>query len=314
METEPQPTVNDLRDTLQERLYYIETHTKLRLQRMYFQNNTTMVVKQTLLGKNIYSNNDLYECEGYKIQIDILSFKQTAKDELNQLFEDINSVINKLVLQTDNYGCIQEVLNIDEVLAKWKQLKPLLIEKHKEKPNAIEFFNAFERKLTAAGELELTIENKGIYGVLFAGIYDRDLGETYDHYKTLDNYFPNISLPIKIIYQVTETTTTTTETVAKTNKWSLLDNPANDQTIKLFEIKSIQSSINESEFKKGEFATFIKTITDDIKADTALQFFCEENYCVGQEDGWLVKASQLLRTEVAGVYMSEVSNKLTVLN
>ncbi|MET4083233.1 hypothetical protein ABIB40_003202 [Pedobacter sp. UYP30] len=313
MVQQPTPIVIDLKDTVKERIYCLETRTKLRVQKMYFENNTTTIVKQTLLGTNIYSNNDLYECEGYIIQIDVLSFKQTAKDELNQLFEDINTVTDKLVLQTDNFGCIQEVLNIDEVLAKWTQLKPLLIEKHKEKPNAFEFFNAFELKLKSAGELEVTIENKGIYGILFAGIYDRDLGETYDLYKTLDNYFANISLPIKITNKVTEITTTK-EIAPKPNKWSLLANPTKYDSIKLLEIKSIHSSINEDEFKKGEFATLIKTMTDDIKADTTLQFLCEENYCVGQEDGWLVKASQLLRTEVAGIYMSEVSNKLTVQN
>lgn len=307
-----QPIVNDLKETVKERSYSIQTHTKLRINKMYFENETTMVVRQTLLEKNIYSNNDLYECEGYKIQIDILSFSQTATDELSQLFEDINTVTNKLILQTDNYGCIQEVINIDEILSNWERVKPLLIEKHKEKPNALEFFNAFESKLTGPGELEVSIENKGVYGLLFAGIYDRDLDETYDHYKTLDNYFTNISLPIKTTNQVTETKGT--EIIKKTNKWSLLDSAANYETTKLFEIKSIQSSLNESEFKRGEFDTLIKTIADDIKTDTELRFFCEENYFVEQENGWLVKAGQLLRTEVAGVYMSEVYNILTIQN
>jgi hypothetical protein len=258
--------------------YVVRTTHKVQVKDIKYANQTSVDIKQYLLQKND---------TGFVFCIEMHNIKQEAQDVLSLIMQDIAPVSSKVVFQTDRHGNMLSIINKQELIQKWIDLKPALCKKYKSTIEAINFFNAYEQELAKEEDLITSMKHKGVYGVLLAGIYGYDYTNPFERKIALNNFFNEIDLPIHVTLK------------------SKMDN------YRFIQLTGI-GYIDEDAFEEDNFNRLIKKVVDDLAFKASKKFIYSESYIINQQDGWLTEAEQYLKMEVPGVYYNEIYHKLEI--
>ena len=253
------------------------TH-KVQVNDLRFANETSLIVKQQILDRN-----DV----GFVLCVELQQMKQKANDDLAKVMEDIAPVSEKVVFQTDGHGNMVAIINKQELIEKWINLKPALHKKYNGNLSVLNFFDAYEQELAKEEALITSMKHKSIYGIVMAGIYGHDYAKPFARHIVIDKFFNEVDLPITI----------TTE--------------ADDNSGRLIHLKS-RGAINEEMFNEQQFNRLIKTAVDNLAFKVDVQFTYWEDFLLNQPAGLLSAAEQYLKVEVPGAYYNEIFIKLEI--
>ncbi len=264
--------------------YEIQTTSRIEMENRLFENKIITKVKQTLLDQS--EGGDL-------IGVEVISNQQSAKDASSILMSELNELNKYLVFETDLKGDILHITNFTDLGNKWYPLKEQMKTKYGRNLQIEQFLAAFEKNLFAGEALMLeTMKYKGIYGVLFSGIYS--FGETpeFQSNRNIKGFFNQIDLPLAIDMK--------TATEVKSD-------------LPLF-ILNGQGRLDSKRFDDDAFRKMIRQIRDsfNLKVNLEISFF--EQYEIRQSDSWIGAAKQYLKAEVPGIYSNEIQHLLTSKN
>ncbi|MBO2013009.1 hypothetical protein [Hymenobacter negativus] len=261
------------------RTYQLTTTSFVRMNEAEEQNIYHTTARQTLLERK--PNNT------YRLALEVLSFKAENPTFFNNLATDLNQVSNSLIIQTDVYGRLERIENKDEMLQTWQRLKSEIVEKYqKQCPPA--FFEAFERNLRLENVFEKTLRNKGLHGLLLAGLYgygyvpDAPVKGT----RVLEQFINNIDLPLR-----------TTTTIAPT------PNPTQLSI-------AVEGSLHQSALREDDLRRLFRTMADNPVLKVSLTATSQERYDLDAATGWVRQAEQRLQAEVPGIYQNAVHHRL----
>ena len=266
----------------QTKVYEFTTHSKVVVENQLFENKIESVVEQTLLDQS--PTGDL-------IGVKIVSTKQTAKDAASLLIADINEMNQYLVFETDLNGNALSIVNYLDLGNRWYSLKEKIRFKYGRTAPIEEVCVEFEKNLFKGKKPLLeAMQHKGLYGVLFSGIYAFNQSPVFDSKRVIKNLFGSLDLPLKMHH---ETRAASQET--DTNFYSVG-----------------RGVLDETVFKTSEFCLMIRHIHDSFNLKVNLEVNYTEGYILHQSDGWIKEAQQKLKAEVKGVYLNETQHILTL--
>ena len=247
-----------------------------------FENQLTTVVQQTLMRKS---------ADTYLVALEVLDFQQQATDLFSRVTADLNQLSQRLVLLTDIHGNITRVVNAPELAQQWATARPILEHKYADQPAVLPFFTAFEQQLAQPGTFELSLRNKGIYGVLFPGFYGRSLNNEQKtvHERRLLNFFNQLHLPLQL----------TTVAGPRTGNGGV-------------EELSLQTTgrLDEAQFETLAFQRLMQSIVDSVGFAVQLDVEHSETYAVDLATGWIARGQQMLMAEVPGAYFHESKHEI----
>jgi hypothetical protein len=265
------------------RTYKLTTTSLVRMNEAEEQNTYHTVVRQTLLERK--PNNT------YRLALEVLDFQSEKATLFNALAADLNQVSSSLVVQTDVYGRLVRIENKAAMLQVWQRLKRDLVKKYQQYyPPA--FFEAFEQNIQAEGIFEKSLRNKGLHGVLLAGIY----GYGYvpeapvPGTRVLEQFLNNIDLPLH----------TNTRLVAGPTPTQL--------TLHL------TGTLHQAALREDDLRRLIRTMADNPLLKVSLTASCQERYDLEAATGWLVAAEQHLQAEIPSVYRNEMHHQLETVS
>ena len=263
-------------------VYELITQSKVVVENKMFENEIRTVAKQTLLDQS--PKGDLFGVE-------IISTEQKAKDGASVLIADINELNKYLVFETDLKGNAVHLVNYVDLGNKWYPIKEKIKDKYGRSAVMDQLFVEFEKSL-ALGEKSLleAMQHKGLYGVLFSGIYAFNDGLQFESKRVIKNLFGTLDLPLLIQHN----------TIAA---WR--------DTSAVFNITG-RGTIDEKVFKADEFQRMIRQMRDSFNLKVNLKVDYNEAYELRQSDGWIKHAFQTLKAEVPGIYLNETKHLLNL--
>ncbi len=263
-------------------VYELMTQSKVVVEKQIFENQTRTIAKQTLLDQS--SKGDL-------IGVEIIDVQQKAQDTMSLLLADINELNKYLVFETDIKGNALRIVNYVDLGNKWYQIKEKIRQKYGRSTPIEQLFVDFEKNL-ALGEQPLleAMQHKGLYGVLFSGIYAFNESPQFDSKRVIKNLFGTIDLPLRIRH------TSMTMQHDDADIFNIVGRGILDETV----------------FKALDFQRMIRQMRDSFNLKVDLKVEYTEGYAVRQSDGWIQQAMQNLKVEVQGIYLNETKHILTL--
>ncbi|HEX8427342.1 hypothetical protein [Hymenobacter sp.] len=265
------------------RIYKLTTTSYMRMNEAEEHNTYHTVARQTLLERK--PNNT------YRLAVEVLSFQAENPTFFNFLAADLNQVSNSLIIQTDIYGRLERVENKDDMLKRWRSIQSGVIKKY-EKYYSKAFFDAFGQSLQAEGVFEKTVRNKGLHGVLLAGIYGFGYVSNVPVRGTrvLEQFINHINLPLQITTSATDGATPAELTL------------------------QVEGKLNQAALQEDDLRRLFRSMADNPLLKISLNATCQERYDVETATGWLVRAEQRLKAEVPGIYQNEVHHQLEMVS
>lgn len=264
-------------------VHRIESSLAVQVGTTRFENQTATVVQQTLAKKT---------ASGYMIALEVLDFKQQARDLFSQVTADLNQLSRHLLLRTDVHGQITQVINTPDLLEQWRRMRLGLEKKYADQPAVAPFFDSFEQQMAVPGTFESSLLNKGIYGALFPGLYGHPLDHRQGHvtHRRLANFFNQVPLPLRLT------------TVAGPATTGLDANELNFSTV---------GCLDSAQFDALGFQRLMQGIVDDMSFPVDLEVTHAEEYNVDLATGWIAHGTQGLRAEVPGAYFHQTKHVIT---
>lgn len=274
-----------LKATIPPVVHQIESTLAVQVGPTRFENQSTTVVRQTLVRKSV---------DSYLIALEVLDFKQQATDLFSQVTADINQCSQHLLLRTDVHGRLTQVVNAPDLVTRWRKMRPALGMKYADQLAVNSFFDSFEQQLAVPGTFESSLQNKGIYGALFPGVYGHVLDNQQGHttHRSLSNFFNDLPLPLRL------------NTVAGAP-------PAGPyaQQVQL----STVGHLDENGFDALAFQRMMQSVVDDISFPIDLGVTHAEAYTIDLASGWIAHGTQELTAEVPGVYFHQMKHTIASL-
>jgi hypothetical protein len=263
-------------------VYELMTQSKVVVEKQLFENQTRTIAKQTLLDQSP---------KGDLIGVEIINVQQKAQDTMSLLLAEINELNKYLVFETDIKGNALRLVNYGDLGNKWYQIKERIRQKYGRSAPIEQLFVDFEKNL-ALGEESLleAMQHKGLYGVLFSGIYAFNESPQFESKRVIKNLFGTIDLPLRIRHTTT-----------------IMQHGGAD----IFNITG-RGILDEAAFKALEFQRLIRQMRDSFNLKVDLKVEYTEGYAVRQSDGWIQQAMQNLKVEVQGIYLNETKHILTL--
>lgn len=150
-------------NALSKRKYEFAGKMQIRFDTLFTENETSCVA-------------ECFEIDGGRVGVEVKNFKQTSDALIDVLSADLTAAIDKLVLQTGDRETLLNILNMEEILENWRLKKPVLIDKHLNIPDFGGICDDFGDNLKNEAKLLSSVENKGIYALLFPQVRHSSYG------------------------------------------------------------------------------------------------------------------------------------------
>ena len=141
-------------DALSKQVYAVSGKMRIRFESLFTENETSCVAAR-------------FEISSGKTGVEVKDFQQTSDALIDILSADLTAAVDKLILQLDEQETLLNIVNIEEILMRWRDKKKLLVEKHSDIPDFDSICDNFGDNLKNEEKLLSSIRDKGIYGLLF---------------------------------------------------------------------------------------------------------------------------------------------------
>ena len=266
--------------------YTCETRSSMRVNQLGMENLIKLVVEVQVLDRPSALG-------GYVVRVTIQHTEQSQQQGLHQLLAALNQISRVLDIEVDSFGYARRILNQAELQAKWPAVRQALRRQYREFPQTETLLAGLDQQLQTPGALESAILPNGVYGVLFAGL----LGRAFSYQpagepelRVLPRFFGTIDLPLLV------------------HKYAQPSTGMAAQTVGL----AAYNTLDENTFDATSWRRLLRQITDTPTLDATLELASEESYELARIDGALLAANQHLHVAVPGVYLNELTHRLTL--
>lgn len=231
--------------------------------------------------------------QGGIIELSTLDFAQEPNNELEELAGYLAQVKSRLLIEVDRTGCLQRVLNKEELLAKWQALKPNLEARYRTSADVTpQLLHQVGEVLNGNGRLEEALGQAPDYRLLLPVVFD----QPYSHATsqpgttTLKRFLGDLDLAI-----LTEA------------RWAA---PAGAAAATL----EVRGWVDKARYPAAGVGQAVRALSPRAEMPPALHLLYHETYSLGSAPGQGIQhAASHTHYEVPGVVGREVTALLSTV-
>ena len=236
-------------------------------------------------------NVKLIKAEGESpiFEVRMTSYKQSNEEGLYKWVGDLHELREYLVFTLNKDGNLGEILNLEDVVEKWNQIKPKLKLRHRKEQYSEIFFSGIDELLTDSTKLADALRFAMPYALLFPGMHVKEFkkSETIAGYRELPNFLATKSIPI-----ITE------ESIEE------LDNGK-------YQIE-VKGRIDEEKFEQDKVTAMIRILKNRPRVPTTVELQYMERYLL-EEWPWSEQSMCMSLVQIPGTLYREEKNILKVI-
>lgn len=214
----------------------------------------------------------------------------TATSEVFTWAREVNAFLDKLVLRINSTGCIEGVLNQEELRGRWPAHRRALQQTYGNRPGATATLLALDQAVQQPEFLHTQLITNGLYDFLFPGLYRNYTDLPLPTTKVLKGFFGLLDLPLTLHTALVPGTA-----------------PSQEMTV-----RSVGQADTERLDNDG-FRRFLKDVTDLYTIKTDLLADYEATYQL-DSNRWLTTADLFLAVTAGGTaYRYTLARQLTSL-
>ncbi len=264
-------------------LYEMDTYRYIKSPEEPVENRIQIKVKKTFIRKDDF---------GYLFSVKVIDRKQSNKDDVLGVEDQLANLQNKLTLYTDEHGDIISIVNRGEISEKWYEQKKFFKKEHKHHiENINQFIEGVDAIIKNHDEFLNLVKKSEINTLLFPPIYQHNLlvEDAIKQQKVWHDFFDTTALPVKL----------DTKVVA-----------INEDTLGYQIIRS--GDIDTPGFDEEKASQLLSTLYDVHKYNIKIDGSYLEALDLSEDDS-VEEATSLMNIEIPGVYSYRQISKLKAL-
>lgn len=180
-----------------------------------------------------------------------------SNTELIDWSDEVNSILNQVVLETDAQGRIEKILNLSDIAGRWNKKRGALKKQVRKKANSKEMFEILDTQIDSPDFLLECLKKDGSMSILFHSFLGKYIDGEKKNKKIHNNFFRKVSLPLIQTATMTE----------HEEKYDI----------------TVAAELDKEVFNKKAFSRFVKDVTDVYNARARLDISFEEKYTLNKD-------------------------------
>lgn len=222
-------------------------------------------------------------------EVRMKSYKQTNEKGLYKWVGDLHELREYLVFSLNENGNLGEILNLEDVVEKWNEIKPKLQLRHRKEQYSEIFFKGIDELLTDATKLADALRFAMPYALLFPGMHVKEYkkSETIKGYRELPNFLATKSVPVVTEESIEE---------LEDGKYQI----------------EVKGFIDEEKFEQDKVTAMIRILKNRPRVPSTVELQYTERYLL-EDWPWSEQSMCMSLVQIPGTLYREEKNILKVI-
>lgn len=220
----------------------------------------------------------------FKVEMPL--YKQTNSEGAYRWVGDLHELRERIICTLNENGQLGEILNLEEIQEKWKEIQPKILKMHQDEKYKAIFVKGIDELLQNGEQLAHALRYAMPYQLLFPGIHTKDFkkSEAIKGYREIPNFIATKSIPV-----------ITNETIKD------LENGQ-------YQI-DVKGVIDEDNFEQDKVTNMIRILKNRPRVPTLVKLNYIERYLL-EEWPWCEQSMCMSLVQIPGTLYREEKNIL----